>query len=290
MMASNAIPEDIKDLYNRGGDGTIGKRQFRTQLINRLFQKHKGGYSMCTDNPTWQNFVQQNDKRYLDAGSKGVPKSVLLWGTFHGNEDAFNQAVAAGEIMFQNGFYHYAQMKQGREKTMSNQLSLDGGKAKLAVEEFSELQGFLDTRPFAKFGEQGWNMAMARTSGSVASSSHGQTSHPQPEVTPFWSSEPESKRLRLTDVDDVSKAQPSKPDVVKWSALEGHIGEAKLAQERLLRDAGRYAAKARESKIETLQDMLKKVMHKCNSNLQELQHCQMWQDCWAWVVIKFLKP
>lgn len=61
MLESGGVPEDIKLLYEKGGGGNVGKRLFRSQLINRLFTKTKGRLVMCTDSPTWQNWVQQQD-------------------------------------------------------------------------------------------------------------------------------------------------------------------------------------------------------------------------------------
>ena len=66
---------------------------------------------------------------------------------------------------------------------------------------------------------------------------------------------------------------------MKWNAVENMVAEAKAAQERLLRDASRYAAKTKACKDDNVALMLKEAIALLNGTANKLQECQMWQDC-----------
>lgn len=53
---------------------------------------------MNVKDPFFEEYRQYKETKYGQDGAKGVPKSMVLWGTFHGNKDAFQAAVAVSSI------------------------------------------------------------------------------------------------------------------------------------------------------------------------------------------------
>lgn len=267
-MDAGQLPEEIRELYEKGPEGAMtagGKRLFRTNLINKLFQKTSNGqYVLATDTPVWKSFVQQTDTKYTDAGSKGVPRSILLWQVFQGNERALEDAIACGDVYEKDGFFHYGRLKTGRSKAQEQTMHLGGGEAKVSVDEMQDLHaGFFGKRPFQQGGGEVWQKAFSD------SPLHQRRSSASTEAPP--------KRQKALCDGTVEEPEDVK-DMVKWSNVDRQVGEAKLTQERLLKDAGRYASKVRGCKEQQLSKMLKEVIAICNTNLTDLQHCQMFQD------------
>lgn len=267
-MDAGQLPEEIRELYEKGPEGAVtagGKRLFRTNLINKLFQKTSNGqYVLATDTPVWKSFVQQTDTKYTDAGSKGVPRSILLWQVFQGNERALEDAIACGDVYEKDGFFHYGRLKTGRSKAQEQTMHLGGGEAKVSVDEMQDLHaGFFGKRPFQQGGAEVWQKAFSD------SPLHQRRSSASTEAPP--------KRQKALCDGTVEEPEDVK-DMVKWSNVDRQVGEAKLTQERLLKDAGRYASKVRGCKEQQLSKMLKEVIAICNTNLTDLQHCQMFQD------------
>lgn len=267
MLKGGKVPEEIKDLLENGPKGD-GKRKFQTELVNKLFTKTSSGrLVMSTESPTWQNWYKSQDTKFSKATTQGMPKSIILWQTFHGNQSALDAAVAAGDVIENNGFYHYATVKSGRVKSGTTGMNLGGGEVKLKNQDFDDLSNFLDSRPFAKFGENVWKGLMEQ----------------QPQIHDGYGS---SSRL-VSQRQPLALTQHGEPEVkvevskVKWPSLEKHIMEAKAAQERLLKDGSRYAAKVREHCGEGgghMGSMLKEALSICNDNLKEIQECITWQD------------
>ena len=53
---------------------------------------------MNVKDPMFEEYRTYKESKYGKDGCKGVPKSMLLWGTFHGNEAALHSAVAVSSI------------------------------------------------------------------------------------------------------------------------------------------------------------------------------------------------
>ena len=52
MRKEGLIPQHIIHLYDEGGKGQVSTRDFRTQLINTLFEKNDQGLTRCLQRPS----------------------------------------------------------------------------------------------------------------------------------------------------------------------------------------------------------------------------------------------
>ena len=164
LLKEGRIPDSVKKLFDEASSKQTHPRLFRTELINRLFKQTKEGqYILAADSPEFKSWVQTKDERFGTAAQKGQPRSVLLWGTFAGNEDAFRQAEADGEIFQQGGLWFYCTVESGRTKRNTDSQNLSGGSSSLGLEEFADMTQFITSRPWADFGESAWGMSASST-------------------------------------------------------------------------------------------------------------------------------
>lgn len=203
-----------------------------------------------------------------------MAKSMILWGTFQGNSEAFDAAVAAGDLIQQGNMYFWAEVASGRNKSQVTGMKASGGELALNAEEFSTLGSFMESRPFTKYGMSTWDAALASLQAPSNPSSGS-----RPELSPPLSMFGTRDNTRATRPQAIEDASRPKDSAMKWNAVENMVAEAKAAQERLLRDASRYAAKTKACKDDNVALMLKEAIALLNGTANKLQECQMWQDC-----------
>lgn len=154
MLKSGQLPEEIQLMYNEAAQKSSSPRLFRTEMINRLFQRNnKGEWVMASASPQFQSWKQSQDKKFSTAKSVGTGPMIMLWQTFHGNKEAMEEAARVGDIFEQNGLWYFKQMETGRTKELTDKMELSGGAAQLSVDEYSDMSGWLQSRPWSKYGQ-----------------------------------------------------------------------------------------------------------------------------------------
>ena len=261
MLKSGQLPADIKALYD-AAEKSGKPRLFRTELINRLFQKSsKGEWVLATGNQEFLSWKETQDKKFTTSQSVGMPYSILLWQTFHGNKDAMLEAQERGDIFEENGMWHFKQVNTGRTKEQHDNMKLSGGATKLSVDDYHDMGRFMKERPWSKYGEQTSDM-IENASASASGARKGPAMlEDVPSSTP---------QLVVTK----NKAEGK----VLWKHVENTVNEAKGANERLQRDCGRYVQKVREGGDPALVEKVKGIMDTLAGNLKILSECQMWQE------------
>ncbi len=259
MLAKGQVPEDIRRMYNEAATKSQSPRLFRTELINRMFKKGSNGeWVLCTDSADFQSWRSNKDIKFATAESVGVPYSIMLWQVFQGQEQAMKVAEQRGDIYCDNGMWHHKKVSTGRTKSTTEAMQLSGGTTAVDVDQFAAMNQWLGNRGWNKFGQQELE-------------------------APQGSSATKPGQLALADVAGHGQAQRSRvaPEAtvakLPWSRLEGLVGDAKAANERLQRDASRLVLKVRGQDGETV-DKIKTAVAILNDSLSQLQECQMWQE------------
>ena len=155
MLKKGQLPEEIKLMYMQAAQNSESPRLFRTEMINRLFQKNKKNeWVMVSTSPEFQSWKQSNDTRFATAKSVGTAGMVMLWSIFHGNKGAMEEAARVGDIFEHEGLWYSKRVETGRTKELKDAMQLSGGKAQLSVDEYSDMSSWLQDRPWSKYGEQ----------------------------------------------------------------------------------------------------------------------------------------
>lgn len=154
MLKKGQLPEEIKLMYEQAAQQSATPRLFRTEMINRLFQKNKKNeWVMVTGSPEFSSWKQSQDRKFSTAKSVGVGGHIMLWQTFHGDKSAMEAAARDGDIFQQGGLWHYKQVETGRTKELTDNMEMSGGKVDLTVDDFSDLSSWMTSRPWAKYGQ-----------------------------------------------------------------------------------------------------------------------------------------
>ena len=250
MMKSSAIPEELRQMFTTGMSKAENSRLFKAEFINKLFSKTKQGeYVLNPGNPTFASFKQSWDKKFSTEKAKGVPRSIMLYKNFGGNENGFNQALQDGDIFQkEDNLWYYRTSEVGRSKELADSMRLDGGSANVTADQYATFNSFMHGRPWAQFGEDsGSSSAMA----SVAA--------------------PAKALPALCD-------RPAEPKKVSFEVLQVSLEQAKSAQERLYKDAQKLVGKISNKADQALQNSLRAVMGILTENERKLQECLLWKS------------
>ena len=156
--------------------------------------------------------------------------------------------------------WYHGRVTAGRTKENQQAMQLDGGKTKLSVDEFADMQGHFMKRPWSQYGEAIADDAETPPLASGPSSGSGV-----------------QRQSSLRMLEDRPAVQ--KPEVILWKKVEAVVNDAKAANQRLMRDTSMYVNKFRgTADCQDLVDQVKEVMHNLTENLQKLSDCQCWQE------------
>lgn len=156
MADSGAIPDHIWELFQKESAKHPKPRQFKTQLINKLFKDDgKGGYIMCAEDPWFQQQQEVFHKKYGKDEQQGTPRDVFLYQVFHGNSDALDTAIQNGSVQQweQDGipWCGFRKTKAGVEnakkdlsKVGAKQVKLDGSQYQAISKAFKTLSWSFD--------------------------------------------------------------------------------------------------------------------------------------------------
>ena len=243
LMKSGSVPEELRQMFSDGAAKSQHPRLFQTQFINAIFsQNTKGEYILNPGSPTFATFKTNMQTKFATDVSKGVPYSIMLHATFHGNEQAMQEAERLGDIREEDNMWYYSCAKRGKTKQLTDKMELSGGQADLDLTQYEAMGSFLADRPWAKFGQ-----AQAASSSALE-----------------WKKKP--------------KAICDKPPSLSFDKVESHVQQAKQAQERLLRDAQKYVAKIMGKGDNELENALKEVVQDLQATEQKLSQCLLWKE------------
>ena len=263
MLKAGDVPQDIVQLYQQEALSKKSPRLFRSQLINKMFQKNaKGDYVLATQSPEFLSWKKNNDTKFQTKEAVGVPHSILLWQTFQGNEAAMQMAEQKGDIYEEDNLWYFRRSTAGRTKSTTDGLELQGGKVKLDVDTFGNFGDWMSNRDWSKFGN-----AIEFPEGHA----------PEP-VLKRQKSQLAIQYEAHSSLTSSSHATEPKTQKVPWKSFEHQVGQAKGANERLQRDASRWVMKVRGGQDSELQEKIKAVLTLLTDNLASLSECQMWQE------------
>lgn len=154
MWKSNQVPAGLKQMYQDGLAKHPNTRLFKAEFINLVFSQGKNGeYILNPGAPAFANFKESFDQKFSSSKEVGVPKSIMLWRNFMGNQEAFQQAQMDGDIHEQeDGLWYYKTKEVGKVKKVQDRMQLSGGEAELSVEQYASMNTWMSCRPWAKFG------------------------------------------------------------------------------------------------------------------------------------------
>ena len=243
LLKSNALPKHVVEVWQKGS------RKVKTELVNSLFKRnHKTGkWEMDTDDPTFCRILKTQETNFGKESVESVPKSIMLYGTFRGDEDALAQAIACGDVVETecNGkaMLGFQKTSAGKVKQNTDETQATSGTAKMSKTAFSAMAGLQ-----AKYSWK--NLCLPGLEDQV----HGRIKN--------------NTTLALCD----------QPGRLKWEDCEGMFQEAAAAQDRLLKDAGRIQPPVGASKDTTLIGQFKECFSVFKANHSKLQDVLLWKE------------
>ena len=147
MQQQGAIPEFATELCNHPPKGE-SKRQFRTQIINKLFVRKGSSLELCTDDAVFIQAKAAYEKRYHIAEEEGYTRLVFCGRFFANNEARMQQAIDEGEVTEETGkcgtkFYNFKKQVKGLDRGVVTENRTEGKKS-LTARDYSELSGLMD--------------------------------------------------------------------------------------------------------------------------------------------------
>ena len=99
MADSGAIPDHIMQMFEKEASKHPKPRKFKFDLINKLFKEDgNGGYTMCADDPWFQQQKEMLHKKYGRDEQQGTPRDAFAYQVFHGNFEALDAAIQRGSV------------------------------------------------------------------------------------------------------------------------------------------------------------------------------------------------
>jgi hypothetical protein len=150
LRAAGRIPAHIINMFDNVPEGEQ-PRQFRTQIINRLFRKTaNGGFELNANDAMFQQAKSLYDRKFMRDEEVGLVKSVFAGKYFGNNYKALEDAVACGDVSVSKAadgkeYYTTKRLTIGSEKVAETSQSLRMQKKVSAsdADELGELMGKL---------------------------------------------------------------------------------------------------------------------------------------------------
>ena len=240
LWRAGKVPQQIKEIWQN-----CETREEKTMLVNRLFKKNPktGCWEMQADNPTFKSWLKTSDRTFGKDAQHSYPRAIMLHHYFRGDEDAFLQALATGDITEINKggrlMYSFECYESGRVKEKDQGMDLDRGTQKLSAEEHDAVTNVLCNFDWTKFGQE---------------------AQPPPKAS--------SKAMALTNG----------PQVVLWKNVEPFLTQAKAAHDRVLGSLNKMFAAVGHAKDKDLTLKFKTALTTLQQNSQEISNALMFQD------------
>ena len=206
LLDAKAIPEHIREQIEEDSKKHENPGAYKSELINLLFEKNdKGGYTLNAQKPIFETYKEAFHKRYGRDERVGIPKSIYLYQTFHGNSEALEDAILKGEVQQWEDegvlFCGNRKTTAGIEKSSTSGQRLHSGETDLTKNQWNTLS--------KAFSSMSWDMSALENSGPSSSASGASASQ-------------KPKCLEMAGL---------------TSAMEELVADAKGANERLLQSA-----------------------------------------------------
>ena len=99
MLKTNTLPAHIRHLYEEVAKSKTSPRDFRTTVINTLFERKKNGrFELRDDRPLFTEAKDLYERKYSKDRALAYPRSVMKGLYFQNNESAFLEALACGDV------------------------------------------------------------------------------------------------------------------------------------------------------------------------------------------------
>lgn len=134
LRSQGLIEPHILDMYDHPPSNT-SKRQYRTDLINQLFERQDDGSLLVrADNSFFQQHKEMYEDRFSTDKEKMTTKLVFVGKNFSNDMAAFDRAMAAGEIVQSIGsdgveYFGFKAITKGVKKGAKESVSFQCDKA-----------------------------------------------------------------------------------------------------------------------------------------------------------------
>ena len=152
LLGKGEIPSEIVDMLNEGMKNSKNPRSFKTELINKLFNRDDTGkLVMCPQAPFFTAWKQSQVTKSMTHKETAFPKTVFIGKFFNNSVDAFNHSLAVGdvEMVEVNGreFYSFVSLenahtraKVATQKVVQHEKKIDAAQCRHLSEAFDSLQ------------------------------------------------------------------------------------------------------------------------------------------------------
>ena len=144
LQDKGAIPSHILDMIENVSKTKEKPREFKSALINNLFEGDgKGGYKLCSNKPMFESHKEAYHRQYGKDQTKGLPRDVFLFQSFHGYEQALDAAIGRGSVQqwVEDGIEYcgYRGTLAETEKSNLDMMKLREGEKKVSQDQHSAL-------------------------------------------------------------------------------------------------------------------------------------------------------
>ena len=253
LLKAGKVPQQIKEIWQK-----CETREEKTMLVNRLFKKNPetGCWEMQAENPSFKTWLKTSDKSYGKDAQQSFPRAIMLHHYFRGDENAFQHALATGDIMeiTKGGkvMYSFECYESGRAKEADQRMDLERGSSKLSVAEHDVVSNVLSNFDWTKFGQEAQPEARTTSKGTLA----------------------------LTNG----------PQVVLWKNVEPLLTQAKSAHDRVLGSLNKMFAAVANSKDKDTSGKFKLALTTLQTNSQDISNALMFQVWLAFAHSNICKP
>ena len=173
MSDPGAIPEHIMLMFETEAAKHPKPRKFKSDLINKLVKEDgNGGYTMCADDPWFQQQKEMIHKKYGKDEHQGTPRDVFAYQVFHGNFEALDSASQKGSVQqwTQDGVDScgYRKTKAGVENSKQEMTKFGANQVQLKGSQYQALNKAFRTMSW-KFSMDGQD-TMAQVGGTSSGS------------------------------------------------------------------------------------------------------------------------
>jgi hypothetical protein len=143
------LPSHILHMYDVEAKNHSSPREFRTMIINKLFNKEDDGrFTLNVKEPFFEEHRHLYEKKFGKDTNKAVPKSIMVGLYFQGSEPSFQRAVDCGDVeeIEDNGklFYSFRELKTGTARAAVKSQAVGSGRCKITKEEFHDMKDVVD--------------------------------------------------------------------------------------------------------------------------------------------------
>ena len=136
LLSQNKLPKHIVDMWFQGAKDQKQPRQYRTKIINTLFDRdERGKLVMKPEAPFFSAYKETTEKKSFGVTQTGLPKSVFKGMYFQNSELALQDAIAQEdvEVVVQGGkeWYSFITLEKKHQVSKSSGQKVVGQEKKI---------------------------------------------------------------------------------------------------------------------------------------------------------------